>query len=327
MKQRQLGTGGPMVGAVALGCMSFGGIFGATDLASSHRCLDRAWEMGVSHFDIANIYGMGVCEQVVGSWIASRGHAPSIATKAAVVNGPPRRFDNSPDHMRAELEGSLTRLGVERVDLFYVHRREAARPVEEVAQTMATLVAEGKIGGYGLSEVSPGTLRRAHAMHPVRAVQNEYSLWTRQPELGMIQTCAELGVAFVPFSPLARGALGDPGIGPAALPPGDFRLTIPRFQEPDWALNRARIAAFRGWCDARGWAVPAVALAWVLDQGPHLIPIPGTRSADHLSAWASADQIVFSADDRAEIARLLPVGFAFGDRYGTDQAASVERYC
>lgn len=316
-----------MVGAIGLGCMSFGGIFGATDLQTSLRCLDRAWERGITHLDVADIYGMGVCESVIGTWLKQSRHSPVIATKAAVVNGPPRRFDNSPDHMRSALEGSLQRLGVERVDLFYVHRREAARPIEEVAALMGDLVAEGKIGGYGLSEVSPGTLRRAHAVHPVRAVQNEYSLWTRLPDLGMIQTCAELGVAFVAFSPLARGVFGVPGITRATLPLGDFRLAIPRFQEPDWSLNHARIRGFDHWCAERGWTAPAVALAWILDQAPHLIPIPGTRSADHLDQCADAGQITLSASDHAEIAQLLPVGWAHGDRYGNDVATTVERYC
>jgi aryl-alcohol dehydrogenase-like predicted oxidoreductase len=213
------------------------------------------------------------------------------------------------------------------VDLFYIHRREEARPIEEVAETLGRLIDEGKIGGYGLSEVSPGTLRRAHAVRPCSAVQNEYSLWSRQPELGLIQTCAGLGVAFVPFSPLARGVFGDPPVDPRALPPGDFRLQIPRFHEPDWSLNTAQIARFRAFAQERGWNTPAAALAWVLDRGPHLIPIPGTRRAENLMAWVTADQIVFTDEDRAEIDRLLPVGFAYGDRYGPDQAAMVERYC
>ncbi|MFN5826992.1 MAG: aldo/keto reductase, partial [Rhodobacterales bacterium] len=147
------------------------------------------------------------------------------------------------------------------------------------------------------------------------------------PELGLIQTCAGLGVAFVPFSPLARGSTGGSPNTPRALPPGDFRLQIPRFHEPDWSLNTAQIARFRAFAQDRGWSVPAAALAWVLDRGPHLIPIPGTRRAENLMAWIAADRIAFTDEDRAVIDRLLPVGFAFGDRYGPDQAATVERYC
>lgn len=327
MRQRTLGAGGPVVSAIGLGCMSFGGIFGPTDEAASQRCLDAALDHGITFLDTANIYGMGVSEEVIGRFLKRSRAQVTLATKAAIVSGPPRRFDNSEAHLRAELEASLRRLGTSHVDLFYIHRREEARPIEEVVGHLKRLIDDGKIGGYGLSEVSPGTLRRAHAVHPCRAVQNEYSLWTRQPELGLIRTCAELGVAFVPFSPLARGVFGDPPVDAHALPPGDFRRTIPRFNEPDWSLNMDRIAPFRAFCRVRGWTVPAAALAWILDRGPHLIPIPGTRTAENLAAWAGASDIALTAEDRAEIARLLPEGFTYGDRYGHDQASTVERYC
>ncbi len=327
MKRRRLGARGPEVSAIGLGCLSFGGIFGPTDEAASLRCLAAAVDHGIDFLDTANIYGMGVSEQVIGTFLRQTGASVRIATKASFVTGPQRRVDNSQAHLRTELEGSLRRLGVDHVDLFYLHRREEARPVEEVVDTLKALIQEGKIGGYGLSEIAPGTLRRAHAVHPCTAVQNEYSLWTRQPELGLIQACAELGVAFVPFSPLARGVFGDPPVASQDIAEGDFRRTIPRFNEPDWSLNLARIAPFRAFCRDRGWTVPATALAWVLDRGPHLIPIPGTRSADHLMAWIGASEISLTDDDRAEIARLLPPGFAYGDRYSHEQAATVERYC
>ncbi|PZQ96750.1 MAG: aldo/keto reductase [Cereibacter sphaeroides] len=327
MQRRRLGATGPEVSAIGLGCMSFGGIFGPTDEEASQRCLDAAIDGGIDFLDVANIYGMGVCESVIGRFLKRRKPKVVIATKASIMNGPPRRFDNSEAHLRSELEGSLKRLGVDYVDLFYIHRREVERPIEEVVGTLKKLIDQGKIGGYGLSEVSPGTLRRAHAVHPCMAVQNEYSLWTRQPELGLIQTCAELGVAFVPFSPLARGVFGAPAIDANTLPEKDFRRSIPRFQEPDWSLNMARIAPFRAFCAEHGWTVPAAALAWVLDQGDHLIPIPGTRTAENLGAWVGASEIRFTDADRAEIARLLPVGFAHGDRYNLDQAITVERYC
>lgn len=327
MHHRQLGQGGPMVSAIGLGTMSFGGIFGPTTLEESLRCLDAAWEGGITFLDTANIYGNGISEQVIGTWLKTRKHPVHIATKAAIVDGPPRRFDNSAKHLRTELQASLKRLGTDHVALFYVHRREERRPIEEVADALAGLIREGLIGGYGLSEIAPGTLRRAHAVHPCRAVQNEYSLWTRQPELGLIQACAELGTAFVPFSPLARGALGQPGIDPATLPPGDFRRTIPRFQGQNWVLNRTQIAAFQDLAANLGTTTPALALAWVLHQGPHLIPIPGTRSAAHLADWADAGEITLDAQTQAAIARILPVGWAHGDRYNLDQAFTVERYC
>jgi aryl-alcohol dehydrogenase-like predicted oxidoreductase len=327
MQQRQLGRGGPMVSAIGLGCMSFGGIFGPTTKADSFRCLDAALDHGISFYDTANIYGMGLSESVLGEWIVLRKPNIHLATKASIVNGPERRFDNSDKHLRAELQGSLKRLGVDHVDLFYIHRRDAARPVEEVVQSLKTMIDEGMIGGYGLSEIGPGTLRRAAAVHPCRAVQNEYSLWTRQPELGLLQTCAELGTAFVPFSPLARGALGRVPVDPATLPATDFRLSIPRFNQPDWGLNLMKLKAFGNLAADFGLSVPALAMAWVLDQGPHLIPIPGTRHADHLADWATASSLTLPPALRQAIAALLPPGWAYGDRYGPDQAATVERYC
>lgn len=310
------------VGAIGFGAMSFGGMFGPTDEAASLATLDAAWAAGITHFDTANIYGMGVSETVIGKWLASRGHRPVIATKASIKNGPPREIDNSDAYLRAELEGSLKRLGTDHVDLFYMHRRDFRIPLADVVGTMSRLIDEGKIGGYGLSEVSPATLRQAHAIHPVMAVQNEYSLWTRLPELGVIQTCAELGVTFVPFSPLARGMLGE-----VALPtPNDvFRSQNPRFTGQNFIANTAIIEGFRAFCRARGWTVAGTALAWVLAQGDHLIPIPGTRTAAHLGEWLNPPAL--SAADLAEIERILPVGFAHGDRYGDGQLVGVERYC
>lgn len=326
MKQRQLGQRGPMVSALGFGCLSFGGMFGPTTEAESLRALDAAWEAGITFLDVANIYGKGLCETVVGAWLRSRGHRPHLATKAAFTDDPARRIDNRPEHLRAELEGSLKRLGVDHVMLFYAHRHDPQVPAEDLAGTMQRLQEEGKILGYGLSEIAPHTLERAHAVHPVTAVQNEYSLWTRQPELGLIQRCAELGVAFVPFSPLARGAFGTPMADPAAFRAGEFRTRIPRFHPENWPHNRAKLVAFHAFARDRGHSPAAVALAWLLDRGPHVIPIPGTRTARHLQAWSGAPEITLTDDDRAEIDRLLPVGWAWGDRYDDHQAATVERY-
>jgi aryl-alcohol dehydrogenase-like predicted oxidoreductase len=324
MKSRKLGASGPNVSAIGLGAMSFGGIFGPTDTATSLACLDAMLDQGITFIDTANIYGMGVSESVIGQWLASRKPLVTLATKASVVNGPARRIDNSEAHLRAELDASLKRLNRDHVELFYIHRREHARPLDEVVGTLSRLIEQGKIGGYGLSEVSPETLRQAHAIHPCSAVQNEYSLWTRQPELGLIQTCAALGVAFVPFSPLARGMLGDQ---PLPLPTDGFRSTNPRFTEPNFTANTLKINKFRAFCAARGWSTPATSLAWVLSRGPHLIPIPGTRSADHLRQFARATDITLGPDDLAQIDRILPIGFAAGDRYADHQLLAIERYC
>lgn len=327
MKQRQLGRDGPMVGAIGLGCMSFAGFFGETDESTSHACLDAALAAGIDFWDTANVYGMGRSENVIGSFLKGSDARPVIATKASIVPGPPRRFDNSADHLRSELEASLGRLGRDKVELFYIHRRDPDLPVEKVVETLADLIREGLIDGYGLSEAAPDTIRRAHTVHPCRAVQSEYSLWSRQPELGVIQTCAALGVAFVPFSPLARGFFGERSIMPDDMAEDDYRAHIPRWQDPNLARNLKVFEPFRAFCLAKGWTVSGAALAWILDRGPHLLPIPGTRTAAHLAEWADADQIVFTDADRTEIDRILPVGWAAGDRYNDAQAVGPERYC
>ncbi|MFV0490404.1 MAG: aldo/keto reductase [Pseudorhodobacter sp.] len=324
MQQRKLGANGPVISALGFGAMSFGGMYGPTDEAESLACLDAMYEAGITHIDVANVYGMGISETMVGKWIAMHRPEVALATKASIINGPPRVIDNSATHLRKELEASLKRLGVEQVDLFYIHRREQARPIAEVIDTLQDLEREGKIGGYGLSEIAPETLREAHAIHPCRAVQNEYSLWTRQPELGLIQECARLGVAFVAFSPLARGMMGN-----TPLTADDvqdvFRGRNPRFTEPNFSRNLARIAQFRAFCAERGWSTPATALAWVLGAGEHVIPIPGTRRAERLREWLPMPEL--SSEDRETINGLLPVGFAAGDRYGDHQIKAVERYC
>ena len=327
MLKRRIGPTGPEVGAIGLGCMSFGGLFGPTDTEASLETLDAAAKAGIDFWDTANIYGMGVSESVVGQYLAAENPDIFLATKVGIIPGAPNRFNNAPDYIRAELEASLKRLNRDRVDLYYIHRRDPAFAVEEVVETLVALIDEGLIGGYGLSEVAPATLRRAHAVHPCMAVQNEYSLWTRQPELGLIQACRELGVAFVPFSPLARGMFAEVSVTPEQIGDKDWRKANPRFVAPNYGYNAAAVDGFRRFCHARGWGVSAAALAWVLDQGDHLIPIPGTRSAAHLREWLGALEITFTEDDRAEIARLLPPGFAHGDRYNDVQLVGVERYC
>jgi aryl-alcohol dehydrogenase-like predicted oxidoreductase len=269
---------------------------------------------------------MGVSETVLGNWLTDRGHPAVVATKVGIRTGAQRGFDNSEAYIREELEGSLRRLKTDYVALYYIHRRQPDIPVEEVAGTMQRLVDEGKIGGYGLSEVSPHTIRRAHAVHPVMAVQNEYSLWTRLPELGVIRACADLGVTFVPFSPVARGMLTDTPPTLAMFKDGDIRAKIPRFSAENFAPNEAQIAAFRRFAASKGVTTAALALAWVLDQGDHLVPIPGTRTAAHVNEWRGADALVLSDADKAEIDRLLPPGFAHGDRYDDAMNVGPERY-
>jgi aryl-alcohol dehydrogenase-like predicted oxidoreductase len=317
---------GRSVGAVGLGCMSPGGIYGATTEAESFACMTEALALGVDHWDVAEIYGGGLSETLIGRYLAQTRADVSLATKAGIYLQPERHFRNDAEALRRSLEGSLARLGRDRVELFYIHRREAARPVEEVMETLVGFIEEGLIGAIGLSEVAPATLRRAHAVHPVAAVQSEYSLWSRQPELGLLQTCAELGVTFVAFSPLGRGILADRLPDPSRFPPGDFRTANPRFQEPNYTANTAAIRPFQDWCRARGWSTAAVALAWTLHKGSHVLPIPGTRTAAHLRDLAQAAGIALTASDMGDIETILPPGFAHGARYSEAQWSGVEQY-
>ncbi|MBV0913010.1 aldo/keto reductase [Anianabacter salinae] len=327
MKLRPLGTHGPQVSAIGLGCMSFAGFYGATTEAEAHRTLAACIDEGITHLDTALIYGNGVSEEIMGRFLKTTSGSFSIATKGGIVLEPERHFDNSPDRLRSQLEGSLTRLGVDHVDLYYIHRRDQRIPIEDVTGTLARFVDEGKIGGIGYSEIAPASLRRAAAVHPVAAVQSEYSLWSRQPELGLLQACEDLGTAFVAFSSLGRGMFVDRFPDPASFGDRDFRRASPRFLEPNFSANCAAIRPFIDYARDQGMAPATMANAWVLAQGEHIIAIPGTRTADHLHQNAEAGRIKLGADQLAEIARLLPPGFAHGDRYSDKQIVGVERYC
>jgi aryl-alcohol dehydrogenase-like predicted oxidoreductase len=328
MKQRQLGKGGTMVGEVGLGAMSFGGIFGATDEAESHRALDKALDLGVTHIDTALIYGPLISEDVIGAYLKRNPNARkrfSIATKGGFrIN--PRGISNEAHFMRECLEGSLRRLGVDHVDLYYIHRRDHTIPIEAVTETLAGFIKEGKIGGIGYSEISPASLERASQVHHIRAVQNEYSLCTRLPELGLLQACERLGTAFVAFSPLSRGVLGDVVLDPKTFP-DEFRRNMPRFSDDNYPRNMVYIERFKAFAKAKGLNPASLANAWVLHQAPHIIPIPGTRTAEHLAQNAAASDITLSAADLADIEAILPAGFAHGHRYSEEQQKSAELYC
>ena len=327
MKNRKLGNDGLYVSAIGFGAMSITGFFGPTDGKTSQRCLASAYDNGIDFFDTADVYGDGLSENLIGQFLRETNAKIKIATKSGIQTEPVRQFNNSNDYLSKSLDKSLQRLGVDYVDLFYIHRREANRPIEEVVNTLQGFIKAGKIGGYGLSEVSPTTLRRAHKIHPCMAVQNEYSLWSRLPDLGLIRTCSELGVSFVPFSPLGRGMLTDKPAKRKNMTSPDLRINNPRFMEPNLSDNLAMIKNFKNWALDNKMSTACAALAWVLNRGQHLIPIPATRTSKHLMEWVNASEINLSHDQMSEIEAILPIGWAYGDRYSVSQYVGPETYC
>ena len=331
MEHRTLGADGPLVMSVGLGAMSFGGMYGETTEEMSRATMQKALEIGVNHWDVANIYGGdGLCEAIIGRFLRDHPEARqkiALATKSAIVPGPPRAINNDPDYMRGELEKSLERLNSDHVELYYIHRRDAGTPVETIIEAMGRWVEEGLIGGIGLSECAPSTLERAASVFPIRAVQSEYSLWTRQPELGLIDLCARLGTAFVAFSSLGRGMFGDTPLVPSQFAKGDFRASNPRFDHDNFPRNEEKVAAFRVLAGEMGLSTATLANAWALAKAPHIHVIPGTRSAVHLQQNAQAAGVSLSAEQIATIEAILPAGFAHGARYAPQQSVGVEDYC
>jgi len=329
MKQRKLGQDGPMVSAVGYGAMSFTDFYGPADDAASLKVLDACLDLGITHLDTSNVYGMGRSEAVIGEWLAARsGPCPfTIATKAGITRDPEHRFNNAPAHLAQSLDASLKRLGVEAIDLYYVHRRDPRHEIEDVTETMAGFVRAGKVKAIGYSEIAPSSLRRAHAVHPVAAVQSEYSLSTRGPELGLNQTCADIGASMVAFSPVGRGLLTDRPHDAARIAEMPFLKENPRFLEPHLSANLAQNAKFRALAADMGVPAASLAIAWVLHQGEEIIAIPGTRHINHLQELATGGAMDLTAEDVARIEKVLPVGWAHGDRYSANQWVGPERYC
>jgi aryl-alcohol dehydrogenase-like predicted oxidoreductase len=331
MHKRRLGAGGPEVSAVGVGAMSFAGFYGACSEAEAHALLAAALDLGIDHLDTANVYGMGASERMIGSFLKARGGEPPfrIATKAGISrNGAGERsFDNSPAHLGAELDASLGRLGVEAVDLFYVHRRDPEVPIEEVAGALGRLVEAGKTRAIGFSEIAPASLGRAAAVYPVAAVQSEYSLATRLPELGMVQACERLGTAFVAFSPVGRAMLTDTPPTHEKAAASEFMRGNPRFNGASFTANIAATDRFRRLAAEMGTSAAALAIAWLLARSPAVIPIPGTRSVAHLRELAAGAALKLESADLDRIEAVLPVGWAHGDRYSAFQNVGPERYC
>ena len=331
MQKRVLGNGGLQVSAIGLGCMGMSFAYGAADRAEAIRTIQRALDLGVSFIDTAEVYGPFANEELLGAALKGRRDQVQIATKFGFKILPHGAglermagVDSRPEHIRAAVTGSLRRLGIETIDLLYQHRIDPAVPVEEVVGVMAELVKEGKVRHLGLSEVSGATLRRAHAVHPIAAVQSEYSLWSRDPERAMLPLCRELGIGFVPYSPLGRGFLTGALTSRDSLAADDFRRGLPRFEHEAIRHNLAPVRRFAAFAAERGATPAQLALAWLLSQDPGIVPIPGARSVAHLEDNAGAAQLALSADELAAITDIFAAPNISGARYAAGDFALIE---
>ncbi|MEC5319432.1 aldo/keto reductase [Brenneria populi subsp. brevivirga] len=329
MLHRQLGPTGPSVSALGLGCMGMSDFyFTAQDGKESIATLHRALELGVTLLDTADMYGPHTNEQLVGKAIKGKRGQVFLATKFGIVRDPNNHAERGvcgkPEYIRRSVEGSLKRLGVEEIDLYYQHRIDPTVPIEESVGALADLVKEGKIRYIGLSEASAETLERAHKVHPITALQSEYSLWTRDVEADILPACARLGVGFVPYSPLGRGFLTGAIRSPDDLAADDFRRDNPRFAGENFAKNLQLVEKVNQLAAQKGIAPSQLALAWVLAQGEHIVPIPGTKRRRYLEENVAALDVALTADDLAEIEAIFPFNAAAGARYGKEGMATID---
>lgn len=318
MKTRKLGTLGPLVSAVGLGCMGMSEFYGPADAAESLKVIDAALELGINFLDTADMYGPHKNEEFLGRALAGRRHQVILATKFGIDRAPdgsPRGINGRPDYVKACCDASLERLKMDHIDLYYQHRVDPKVPIEETVGAMADLVQSGKVRFLGLSEAAVGTLRRAHKEHPITALQTEYSLWTRDPEDGLLAVTAELGVAFVAYSPIGRGFLSGAIRSVDDLALNDFRRITPRFQGENFQKNLDVVDKVAELARRRGCTPAQLALAWVLAQHDHIIPIPGTTKVQRLRENAAAADLQLSAAELAAIDAVAPKDFAAGTRY------------
>lgn len=333
MQQRKLGQLGTPLSAVGYGAMSLTNFYGPTDDEKSEAILAKCLDLGITHIDTSNAYALGGSEKRIGAFLAKQGKQAQdlfrIATKAGITRDADgnRCFDNSPEHLAESLDASLERLGLEQVELFYVHRRDPARPIEEVAEALAGLVKAGKTRQVGFSEIAPSQLAIAQEIVPVGAVQSEYSLSVRSPEMGLVQRTAEVGAALVAFSPVGRALLTDRPIPLERCQTIDFMKANPRFVEPNHGRNIAATEPLRALAADMGTTAASLAIAWLLHQGDHVLPIPGTRHPEHLTEVAAGADLKLSESDLAAIERVLPIGWCHGDRYSVGQWVGPEKYC
>lgn len=322
MKTRTLGrdgsTPGPRVSALGLGCMGMSEFYGQSDEAEAIATIQRALDLGVTLLDTADMYGPFRNEMLVGRAIRGRRDEAFVATKFGNVRGPDGErlgISGKPEYVRAACDASLARLGVERIDLYYQHRVDPTVPIEDTVGAMAELVAAGKVRFLGLSEAAPETIRRAYAIHPIHALQSEYSLWSRDPEVEILPTCRALGIAFVPYSPLGRGFLTGRFAKPDDLAEGDFRRNNPRFSGDNFDRNLALVEHIRSIAAEKGCTPGQLALAWLLAQGDDIVPIPGTTRRARLEENVGAVDVVLDDEDLARIDAAIPPGAAAGTRY------------
>ena len=318
MKLRRLGSGGLTVSAVGLGCMGMSQAYGPADEAESLRTIDRALELGVTFFDTAEAYGWGRNETLLGKALAGRRGDVVLATKTGIVRGTEGRamdLDARPDRVRSACDGSLQRLGTDVIDLYYLHRVDPKTPIEDTVGTMSDLVQAGKVRFIGLSEASPANIRKAHAVHPITALQNEYSLWWREPETTVLPLCRELGIGLVPFSPLGRGFLSGQVTDTSELASDDLRRQLPRFAGDNLQHNLALVRELEQIAAGKGCTASQLALAWVLARGEDIVPIPGTKRRTFLESNAAAADLDLAPDDVARLDALFAPGAAAGDRY------------
>ena len=318
MEQRQLGTNGPWVSELGLGCMGMSAFYGERDEAQSQETLLRALDLGVTHFDTADIYGPYHNEELIGRTLGKRRDEFVLATKFANrVNDEGRRWvDSSGAWAREACDASLKRLGTDHIDLYYMHRRNPDTPIEETVSAMASLKEQGKILHLGLSEVAPATLRAAHAVHPIAAVQMEYSLFTRFVEDEMLATCRELGVALVAYSPVGRGWLTGKVTSPEDFDEDDFRRTLPRFTGDNFDANAALVESVKRVAAKIGCTPAQAALAWLLAQGNDILPIPGTKRVSYLDENVAAADLTLTPDQLAALEDAVPPDAVAGERYG-----------